>query len=76
MVATKRQHFGIAVVDDVAGVLNNRIFDGPRIVGIKKTIAIINHRQVVKRVKTPREKQQFGQLHTGGTHGRRAQTRT
>ena len=55
MVAAKRQHFGIAVVDDVAGVLNNRIFDGPRIVGIKKAIAIINHRQIVKRVKSPRK---------------------
>ena len=76
MVATKSQHFGIAVVDDVASMLHNRIFDGPRIVGIKKTIAIINHRQVVKRVKTPREKQQFGQLHTGSTHSRRAQTCT
>ena len=41
VVATESQHFRIAVVDDVTGVLGNRILDGPRIVGIKKAIAIL-----------------------------------
>ncbi len=70
MVAAEGEHFGMAVLNDVQRVLLDGFAYGPRLVRVKPAIAVVDHRQIVKRSKAPRKKIQFGQLHAGSANRR------